>query len=359
MDFQFQGLTLNNTFYPTKQLVEFCTFEIENNKVPDWCKNVYRFILQFVNDEQFILQRTSGSTGEPKDIELLKAAMVASAQLTAKTLRLSKNETALLCLPVDYIAGKMMVVRAIVTGLNLILTEPSSTPETEKYPSVDFCAMVPLQVHHLIRNETLKRIKTLIIGGAAIGPELKQILSGFPNTIFETYGMTETCSHIALKKISGNNTDSHFRALEGIIFEKQDNGCLTIRAPFLAEPMYTTDLVELIDLKSFKLIGRLTETINSGGLKIQPEEMEKKYSKIIQHPCAVIGKEDPVLGQKLVLFVETNLPDFNPKLYIDLLSEKLDKKFVPKEIVALKKLPRNKSFKIDRKVLQIASTGSV
>ena len=343
---EIEGLKLNHRFLPKNELKTFCREEIAENKNPVWKLDIFRFILDFLSDSEFIFQQTSGSTGIPKTIQLSKRAMLESAKMTTDFFQLKKLDNAVLCLPIKYIAGKMMVVRALFAELNLILIKPSGTPDFSNIGKIDFCAMVPMQAANLLEQNKWPNIKTLILGGAETSPELTEKLQSVKTKIFETYGMAETCSHIVLKKINGKNPEEYFTALPGIRISHDNRECLEIEAPFLNEKIITNDIVELVSENKFRWIGRFDTIINSGGIKIQPEILEKKITEILQKPCIIIGKPDELLGQKIVLIVETEPED--PTIILEKLTPFFDKKMLPKTIRFMRELPRNKSFKIDR-----------
>src|SRR5680860_33842 len=188
---EMKGLTLNGQFYTRKELVNYCGNKIKAQSVPVWQLDIYRFILDFLGDSEYILQKTSGTTGTPKTISLSKVAMIESAKRTTAFFQLKESEIAVLCLPVSYIAGKMMVVRALYAGLNLVTIEPSGTPDFSGLEKIDFCAMVPMQAANLIEQNLWPPLKTLILGGAETNQELTKRLQQLNTEVFETYGMAE------------------------------------------------------------------------------------------------------------------------------------------------------------------------
>lgn len=347
MNLEITGLTLNSHFYTKSELIKFCGKEIHKQNEAIWQLDIYRFILDFLEDSEYILQKTSGTTGDPKTIQLSKVAMIESAKRTSTFFQLKESELAVLCLPVNYIAGKMMVVRALVSGLNLITIKPDGTPDFSGLGKVDFCALVPMQATNLIKRNLWPQLKTLILGGAEVNLELIKQLQKVNTEIFETYGMAETCSHIALKRLTGLNHENCFSALPDINLSLDGRDCLIIDAPFLSAEIITNDCVELVSKNKFKWLGRIDNVINSGGIKIQPEELEKQIREILQISCAVIGKPDLLLGQKVVLILESE-KEIDSANVIAQLSPHINNKLLPKSIIFLRKLPRNRSFKIDR-----------
>jgi o-succinylbenzoate synthase len=301
----------------------------------------------------FFDQKTSGSTGAPKLIKLRKEAMVASARKTLTYFKLQEGDTALLCLPIDYIAGKMMVVRAMVGGLNLIEIEPKGTPEIPDQ-AIHFTAMVPMQVQNLIvSGYDFSNIKTLIIGGAFVGYNLLKAIQEIPTAVYATYGMTETYSHIAVQRLNGPNPDDCFQLLDGFSISQNENGCLVIDAPeFSDEPIVTTDLVEVVSPKEFRWLGRADNVINSGGLKILPEEIEDRIQSIIGMECVISSIEDSLLGEKMVLVLEET---DNCKKGVDIMNNLklfLEKKHMPWKIYFFEKIPRLENMKTDREELK-------
>ncbi len=347
MNQEIKGLSLNSHFYTRSELVKYCGKEIKAQSVPVWQLDIYRFILDFLSDSEYILQKTSGTTGTPKTISLSKIAMVESAKRTTSFFQLKEPEVAVLCLPVNYIAGKMMVVRAMYAGLNLFTIEPSGTPDFSGLGKIDFCALVPMQAANLIEQNLWPPLKTLILGGAETNGELRKRLQQLNTEVFETYGMAETCSHIALKRLTGDYPEDYFSALTGVNFSQDERGCLIINASVYTEKLMTNDCVELISINKFKWLGRFDNVINSGGIKIQREILEKQIQQILQVPCAILGKPDLLLGQKLVLILESE-PEIDSTRVILQLAPYIDKKLLPKTIFCIKKIPRNQSFKIDR-----------
>jgi len=311
-----------------------------------------RFLQDWLDGSDHIIVSTSGSTGKPKKISLKKVHMVNSALATGQYFELKSKDTALLCLSANYIAGKMMLVRAMVLGLELDYVEPSSNPLSGISRKYDFCAMVPLQVENSI--DKLYNIKKLIVGGASISQKLQvQIEEQVRKTrIFETYGMTETITHVAVKKISdvrSSIVETCFSGLPSVTFSIDNKNCLLINAPKIAnEIVVTNDVVKLISETEFDWLGRYDNVINSGGVKLFPEQIEAKLETIISNRFFVTGFSDGKLGQKLVLIIEG-------KTDIELLSQKIAslsslKKFeIPKEIHLLPEFIETETGKIRRK----------
>jgi O-succinylbenzoic acid--CoA ligase len=309
------------------------------------------FILDWTSYSPTLEVFTSGSTGKPKKIVLQKEHMVNSALATGEYFNLKPANTALLCLPCSGIAGKMMLVRAMVLGLHLDYVAPSSTPLTTNDKPYDFVAMVPLQVQNSLKQ--LHRIKTLIIGGAPVAIALQNKLKAPSTNSYETYGMTETITHIAVKKIGIGSID-YFETLPNISVTQDDRGCLVIDAPKISDTkIVTNDLVELVTENQFKWLGRYDSIINSGGIKLIPEQIEKKLSTIISSRFFVAGLPDDALGQKLVLVIEESKVDSQKVLDKIKTLKGIQKYEVPKEVHVLKPFIETKTGKIQReKIMQ-------
>lgn len=350
---KYHGLILNNRIIPVDDLKDFSESMISDSSIPKWQKSVFAFIIDWIDDKDYIEQKSSGTTGEPKSLKLSKKSMIESALKTCEYFDLSFGQTCLLCLPIDYIAGKMMIVRAFVGGLNLLLTEPSSMPELTSFGKVDFCAMVPLQVYNSLNSvDALRKINKLIIGGGEIRDELEVMMRDMPNEVYATYGMAETCSHVAIRRISGTEHERYYQAIPGVKFSSDKRSCLEIDADFLEQKIITNDVIDLMDNACFRWIGRYDNLINSGGIKIVPEEIEALVSKTSGLDCAVVGLPDKKLGEKVILVLEKGGSESSEQELKNMLKSELPKHAQPKEIVFLDELPRSHSFKVDRNKLK-------
>ncbi len=272
--------------------------------------DVISFVQAWDNSSPYIVAHTSGSTGLPKRIELFKRDMVASAKLTNHYFGLSSHSRLLLALSPSYIAGKMMIVRAIVARCTLVVVEPKSNPFLLHQPTqIDLCALVPMQVeaiHSCERSRSvLNQMRAVIIGGAALLPTLVAELQQVKPPCFLTYGMTETVSHIALKLINGESPPSLYIAMSGVTFEQDSRGCLVINAPHFTQQRFcTNDIVVLHSATAFDWVGRYDHVVNSGGVKMSPEVLEQKLSGIISTRYYITSMFHRKLGEKLVLVVE-------------------------------------------------------
>lgn len=316
-------------------------------------EKILNFIQDWYSEKSTVSVQTSGSTGTPKLFEIEKSRMLKSAQKTCSFLNLKQGDRALLCLPVEYISGKMMVVRAIERKLKLYTEEPSLSPLKNLHHDIDFCAMTPLQVEHSL--DKLHYIKKLIIGGAAVSETIKKKISEARSTeprtghIYETYGMSETLSHIALKELYPTE-QTHFTLFDGIEIQQDSRKCLTIYAPEIhPEPLQTNDIVELKSPKEFRFLGRADNIINSGGAKIYPEELERLVKKEIPNEVVFIGIPDESLGQKLVLIIEGSESE---QMKTQISQIHFPNSFQrPKEIRFIRNLPRTPNGKLNRRAL--------
>ena len=290
---------LNGNHYCFQDLFEIAYSFIKEGE--DYERAIGDFLMDWIKPNPTIQLKTSGSTGTPKIISYHKQAMVESAIATGNHFNVNKGDSALHCLNADFIAGKMMLVRAMILGLEIDLVSPLGNVLRHNDKHYDFAAMVPLQVEQAF--EDLNRVKTLLIGGTPSSTTLKNRLKSKNTKCFETYGMTETLTHIASRKIHGDS--SAFTCLPGVKLSTDKRNCLVIDVPYLNEDkIITNDLVELQGENTFRLKGRVDNVINSGGIKIIPEEVEEKLSKHIFESFFVVGVSDEVLGQKVILVIE-------------------------------------------------------
>ncbi len=296
------------------------------------------FILDWFDDKSYLEINTSGSTGTPKIIRVEKQAMVNSALATGDFFGLEPGKKVLHCLPTNYVAGKMMFVRAFILGLEMEFVAPSSNPLEGIDETFDFCGMVPLQAKNSLKD--LHKIKKLIIGGVKVHKSLEQELIKLPIEIYETYGMTETITHIAAKKIG----QEAFTVLPNVTVSVDDRHCLVIDAKKISEEkIVTNDIVNLISDKQFIWMGRYDNVINSGGIKLIPEQIEEKLSTLIPRRYFVYGIPDANLGEKLVLYIEGTPLDIDESVF-----EVLNKYERPKEIVFIPKFKETATGKIIR-----------
>lgn len=304
-------------------------------------QHVGYFLLDWFDEKSYIELQTSGSTGTPKIIKIEKQAMLDSALATGDFFGLQPGDTMLHCLPTNYVAGKMMFVRSFILGLEMKFVEPTSNPLKNLDENFDFCAMIPLQAKNSLKKLKEKKIKKLIVGGVKVHKALEQELVKLPMEIYETYGMTETITHIAAKRIG----DEAFTVLPNVKVSVDDRDCLIIKAKKISnKAIVTNDIVELLSDTQFIWEGRYDNVINSGSVKLIPEQIEEKLSTLIPRRYFVFGLADDNLGEKVVLYVE------GEPLVIDESTFNVLTKFEkPKEIIFIPKFKETATGKIMRK----------
>ena len=283
--------------------------------------------------------------------------MIASAKLTQRALNLKTGESALLCLDPKYIAGKMIIVRAFVTGMKLLAVEPSLNPLHNLHPTtqVDFVALIPSQLIEILQSNypnRLNGIKNIIVGGAPLDGLVRSKVAEINAKVYATYGMTETVSHIALQAVSGDSMSEYFNTLPGVIIRTDERGCLVIKTPFLEEEVTTNDIVEIKNNNEFKWVGRFDNVINTGGVKIFPEKLESDIQNVfdameVSNRFVVSSVPDPMFGEKLVLLIEGKLP-FPVDRLMSTLQDVLPRYHVPKEIISNASIVATANGKVNR-----------
>ncbi len=307
------------------------------------------FMLDWLDDKDYIFVKTSGTTGKSKRIKIMKDAMVHSAIMTGDAFGLQPGDTALHCLPNHYISGKMMLVRAMILGLEVDLVAPTLQPDFDADKHYNFAAMIPLQLKHSLDN--IDCIKTLIVGGAKVSKPLLEEVQLKSTTVYETYGMTETVSHIAIKPLNKTkNNAPTFKTLPGISISTDDRDCLVIQAPFInTDPIVTNDIVNIISKNEFELLGRYDHMINSGGVKVFPEQVESKLQDAIDQRFFITSEEDTDLGQKVIMIVEGDTSTIDKSVF-----SVLQKHEVPKAIYSIPKFFETETGKLQRqKILDV------
>lgn len=311
-------------------------------------RETFAFIKSWLNQTQTFTLTTSGSTGTPKEITLTRNQLQQSAHRTIKALNLSSVHTALICLDTRYIAGKMMLVRALEANMLMVAVEPSSNPLKNISRQPHFGAFVPLQLDEIFKHEEsvkkLNRFKSVILGGTSISASLMQKIKTLSCDAYATYGMTETVSHIALQKLNGADAQDYFETLRGVTIKTDERDCLVIELNGFTEPVITNDLVKIIDHSGFEVLGRYDNIINSGGVKLIPETIERKVEPILKQSFFVSGIADERLGQKLIFVVESHVqPGLMATLRLALSAYE-----IPKEIFYVDQFVRTQTQKINR-----------
>lgn len=308
--------------------------------------SVKLFIEEWHNDRDYIVAHTSGSTGTPKNISLSKTDMIKSAIATCKYFDITEKSKLLLPLSTNYIAGKMMIVRAIVSGAELFIEAPSNNPIQTDYGIIDLIPIVPSQIRALLHSPYARNIKNVIVGGGAIPHNIEDEIIKMELNCHATYGMTETCSHVALRKIDDNN--EIYEGLPGYRFKVDNRQCLVISAPdFTFNEIITNDIVKLVDDTHFKWLGRWDNVINSGGVKIFPEEVEKILSTIINVPFYITSTPDEKWGDVVTLYIESTNTNIS-KLTADIKKVLQNRFYIPKNIIPVEKFNRTTTGKIIR-----------
>lgn len=330
----------NNSFSSVNGLLNFsCTISDE----------IHSFLKSWFSASDTISVETSGSTGVPKSILLKKEQMINSALATGNFFDAKEKTLALLCLSPGYIAGKMMLVRAITLGWHLDVITPDANPLQNIDKCYDFTAMVPLQLKNSIAY--LSNVKKIIVGGGVVSNELQDQIQNTKCKVFATYGMTETNTHIAIKPLNNFSNDtlssvkkSFYQTLPSVKIYKDQRDCLVIEAPKVSdEIIFTNDVVDLISDTQFEWLGRYDHVINSGGVKLHPEKIEEKLSKIISNRFFVAGIPDAVFGEKLIVIIE------GQEIDLDFNSVNLSKFEKPKGVYFIQNFIETPTKKIQRK----------
>ncbi len=348
-------LRLNMQAFDTDWHLKYAYIHLKDNWSPaPWKEDLMYFIIDWLSESKVIAVQTSGSTGTPKKISLSKKYMEESARMTLNFFGLKPGDKVLLCLPVKYIAAKMMMVRAFTGKLDLYCIPPALNPVSEWTPQLNFAAMTPAQVEKLLESEEgtgfLNRIEKLLIGGSALSNVLEEKIQSLKTQVWHSYGMTETMSHIALRKVNGPNTSDGFVSLPDVSVKKNSHDCLMITAPHIGVfDLETHDVAEFAGDGSFRILGRTDNVINSGGVKLFPEQIEEKLSAIISADFYIGSQPDNLLGERPLLLIESEpltknqMEDLRQKIKLCL--EKFE---IPKEIVFVKSFKRTDSGKIIR-----------
>lgn len=322
---------------------------------------ILRFCHEWLSGQQTFMVHTSGSTGQPKPISLSRRQMQASAGQTVKALGLAAGDHALLCINPAFIGGKMMLVRAMEHEMPLTALEAEADP-LRKLPNdtrIDFIALVPLQLEAILQNPhskaILDRMKAVIIGGAAVSSPLRKQLGSLQAPLYSTYGMTETVSHIALQRLNGPYASDYFQAFPAVHLSQDERGCLVIEGEVSGgQPLITNDVVELHKNGRFRWTGRADNIINSGGIKIQLEKIDRLAEDVlirmgIEKPLFAWGLPHDQLGQQLVLIIEGKALTIKEKEdFLKQFSAVAGKYEQPKEIYYINNFIKTSSGKIQK-----------
>lgn len=357
-DISRQSITIDGVRYT-------CTDATPSDGMPSRLQNHFRqeygadsfhvqiadFLAEWFDGSDTLQVHTSGSTGTPKQLRVEKQRMMNSAMLTLSFLHLREEDTAMLCMPLQYIAGKMVVVRALVGGLNLIPVAPCGHPMQSLSQTPVFSAMIPMQVFNSLQvpeeAEKLSRIRHLIIGGGAVDEELRKQLHSFPHAVWSTYGMTETLSHIALRRINGLKASEWYTPFSNVSLTLSADQTLIIDAPLVSPiRLVTNDIVEFNSQGQFRILGRKDNTINTGGVKVQIEQVEARLKPLLPFAFQITAAPDSKFGEHIVLLVQSENPVTEENLHEAF--RQLPPYWRPKQIICLPQLPLTGSGKPDR-----------
>lgn len=337
---------LNNVSYNYEDLMEVAYSYVKEGDT--YQQELGYFLLDWLDENDYVTAKTSGSTGKPKKIKIKKEAMVNSAIATGDFFNLRPGDKVLHCLPSNFIAGKMMIIRAIILGLELDMVEPAALPLINYQKDYAFCAFTPMQLKNFAKD--LKNIKTAIVGGGQVSDAIIEMIKDKKPVVYETYGMTETITHIAVRKLnnfdeSDKYTRSLFKTLPNITVSVDERNCLVIRAPYISdEKIVTNDIVKIKSETSFEWLGRFDNVINSGGIKLYPEQIEKELKNVINKRFFIAALPDDALGEKLILVIEDDANHYDDSIFADL--AKYEK---PKAIYTVPNFMETKSGKLQRK----------
>ncbi|HCE58075.1 MAG TPA: acyl-CoA synthetase [Prolixibacteraceae bacterium] len=340
--------------FSSGEILSLASESRNNRHLADWKQAFFQFIHEWFNSDDYVKVQTSGSTGEPKVIHLSKETMKKNALRTIQYFSLNRNDTLLLNLSCRYIAGKMMVVRALTGQMKLEIVDPSTGFSFLKDKTFQLGAMVPLQLSNLLAQpdgrQKVENIRHLLVGGSAVPYPLEQQIRQLQNNVVSTYGMTETASHIAIRTLSGNRASDLYHLLPGIRVEKDDRGCLVIHPDDGEnETLVTNDVVGFISPESFRVLGRADFVIISGGLKFYPEQLEARLQPYIPVPVMISAVPDEKLGQKMILYLEAKKSELLKQTASEAIKQQLIKYERPREIRFLEEFSRTENGKLQRK----------
>ena len=309
--------------------------------------------------QEFVLT-TSGSTGTPTPVALHRRQLAASARRTGDFFDLGPGDRALVCLNCEYIGGLMMLVRGLERHLHLTVVEPQADPFglVAADAAFDFAAFVPLQMQAVLaagHAPRLNQMKTVLVGGAPVDAALLAAIQGLTVPVFLTYGMTETCSHVALRRLNGPQAGPGFRVLPGIAAGQDERGCLTLRGDVTDDQLVVTnDRVTLLDAHTFEWLGRADFVVNSGGVKVQAEKVELVLDVALTEigaprRCFVAGRPNARLGEAVTAFVEgPALAPADETRLRALLRARLGQYEQPRQVVYVPEFQTTATGKLDR-----------
>lgn len=355
MPYAFHSITVNHREILLTQILNGSAHPLS-----DFESTTFEFIRDWLSEENYFTTQTSGSTGTPKSITFTREQLQLSARRTLTALNLKPDHTVLVCLPTQFIAGKMMLVRAFEGNMKIIAVEPASNPfeNLADDQRIDFMAVVPLQLQNLLSStESVKRlnqIKAIIVGGAVVNQKIKNQLSQVTTKVYATYGMTETITHIALQLLTTPDQSEYFTTLPGVTIGEDERGCLVINDDILNTTVITNDLVEICAATAFTWRGRMDTVINSGGIKVSPEKIEGMLEQVftqlnLNRNFFVAGLPHDTLGQQVVVILEgSSLPTENEHLIRHELTGLLSVYEIPKQVLYIPQFAFTPTGKINR-----------
>ncbi|MCF0058595.1 AMP-binding protein [Dyadobacter sp. CY356] len=323
-------------------------------------RKAYDFMTAWRNGQSEFTLHTSGSTGTPKDILVNKNQLSSSARMTGQALDLGKGTRALVCLNVSYIAGVMMLVRGMELGWELSIVEPSSNPLSEfGDPDFDFAVMVPLQLSTILTDKNtsghVKNLGKILLGGAPVGVQLQKQIDLLMIPVYQSYGMTETVSHVALRKLNCPEIEKDYKVLPGIEFGLDERGCLFVAGIVTnGEKIQTNDLAEITSENTFNWLGRIDNVINSGGVKIILDKVDEIvagifYDRGYENNFFSWFETDEFLGQKLILIVQKTDEPLSEQKLIGEIRKRISTYETPKHVYFVKEFIKTPTDKIDKR----------
>ncbi|WP_420579770.1 AMP-binding protein [Reichenbachiella sp.] len=317
-----------------------------------------QFIKGWIDGDTSFQLQTSGSTGTPKIIHVSREQIIASVEATSKFLRLKSSHQALICLDPNFVASIMMAARCLLNDMDCLVTKPSSNPIKSIDKRIDFASFVPFQIYKMMEENTiheLSTIKNILVGGAPLTHSGFETLANINTNIFVTYGMTETVSHIALMRVKGIFSDAYYEVLPGIQIGQDTDGCLHITGAVTeGKKIQTNDSVEMLDKNKFRWLGRRDHVINSGGIKIHPEQIEKSIERYFSSDFMISWNPSAQLGNECILLTENQaIPQEKINAIEKLILKGFSKFHVPKKVIVVKQFERTSSGKVKREATRM------
>lgn len=351
-DISKQYLDWDGRRWSAQDVMELC--RLADSEKAEAARDLFAFLRDWFQPSPEMEVQTSGTTGVPKRMRVRKDRMMSSACQTCEFLGLHSGDSALLCMNLKYIGAKMMVVRALVAGLHVVLRPPSGTPLRDVEEPIDFLSVVPMQLYNCLQDtvsaERLSHIRVVIVGGGAVDENLRKRLDAFPGKFYSTYGMTETLSHVAMRRLNGTEAAERYYPLEQVRMSLSAENTLVVHAPALCDTaLQTNDMARLYADGSFVLLGRKDNTVNSGGIKIQLEEDERTLAGKLKVPFVLTAVPDERLGEALVLLIQGRQPTGSLDEFRQKLAEWLPRYHAPRYICSIAEIPVTETGKVNRK----------